>query len=159
MILSLSSYIILQMLLFLKMFHYLQGLLSQALMRRLFLPPQTGFAALFLCLIPLGTSISCIGCPSSLQSLHSLRSAFGSSAKLFLGIQYFSFTFSSYFCFTPLSLSYSYPLDRFGFSSTTTLLAKYMSYQGFSALYQSFIGQVASILIPRSVSEALKNPQ
>ena len=34
-----------------------------------------------------------------------------------------------------------------------------MSYQALSTSYQSFISQVASIPIPRSVSEALQNPQ
>ncbi|GFY98145.1 similar to DNA GYRASE B2 [Actinidia rufa] len=50
--------------------------------------------------------------------------------------------------------------DRFGFAgSPNHPIAKCMSYHGLSASYQSFVGQVASVSIRRSVFEALKNPQ
>ncbi|GFS44217.1 hypothetical protein Acr_00g0089180 [Actinidia rufa] len=53
-----------------------------------------------------------------------------------------------------------HPLDRFGFSgSINHPIAKYMSYQGLSVSFQSFIGHVAYVSIPRSVFEALQNPQ
>ena len=53
-----------------------------------------------------------------------------------------------------------HPPDRFAFTGCTSHpIAKYMSYQSLSASYQSFIGQVASVLIPRSVSETLQNSQ
>ena len=50
-----------------------------------------------------------------------------------------------------------HPPNRFGFyGSTNHHIAKYISYQGLSASYQSFIGQVASIPIPCSVFETLQ---
>ena len=38
-------------------------------------------------------------------------------------------------------------------------ISKFVSYQGLSASYQSFLSQVDSVPIPRSVHEALQDPQ
>ncbi|KAK4836376.1 hypothetical protein QYF36_022177 [Acer negundo] len=49
------------------------------------------------------------------------------------------------------------PLSRYLLSSITTLpIAKYISYQGIQDHYQSFLGQVDSVSIPRFVHEALE---
>ncbi|GFS34988.1 hypothetical protein Acr_00g0037170 [Actinidia rufa] len=44
------------------------------------------------------------------------------------------------------------------FNSTNHPIAQYMSYHGLSDSYKSFLSQVDSISIPRSVHEALQNP-
>ncbi|GFY96782.1 hypothetical protein Acr_11g0010880 [Actinidia rufa] len=55
------------------------------------------------------------------------RVSHSASLPLFFGIWYFSFTFSSYFCHTPLSFSYSSSPDHFGFSGCTNYpIAKYI---------------------------------
>ncbi|GFY88845.1 hypothetical protein Acr_06g0007850 [Actinidia rufa] len=96
---------------------------------------------------------SYIGCSGSPQNLHSPPSAF----RLRPLCHSFSVSDTSPSHLVPPSVSprdpsrTCHPPDR--------LIAKYMSYQGLSTSYQSFLGQVASIPIPRSVSEALQNLQ
>ena len=52
------------------------------------------------------------------------------------------------------------PPSRYLFSASTNhQISKYVSYQGLSTSYQSFISQVDSVSIPRSVYEALQNPK
>ncbi|GFY81819.1 target of Myb protein 1 [Actinidia rufa] len=53
------------------------------------------------------------------------------------------------------------PPDKLGFSNpnaTKHSIAQYVSYQGLSDSYRTFIGHVSSTPIPRSVSEALRDP-
>ena len=53
------------------------------------------------------------------------------------------------------------PPDKLGFSNpnaTKHSIAQYVSYQGISDSYRTFIGHVSSTPIPRSVSEALRDP-
>ncbi|GFY96877.1 hypothetical protein Acr_11g0011830 [Actinidia rufa] len=53
------------------------------------------------------------------------------------------------------------PPDKLGFSTPmllNILLLKYVSYQGLSNSYRTFIGHVSSTPIPRSVSETLRDP-
>ncbi|GFS38626.1 hypothetical protein Acr_00g0058640 [Actinidia rufa] len=53
------------------------------------------------------------------------------------------------------------PPDKLGFSNpnaTKHSIAQYVSYQGLSDSYRTFIGNVSSAPIPRSVSEALRDP-
>ncbi|GFY97530.1 hypothetical protein Acr_12g0000710 [Actinidia rufa] len=53
------------------------------------------------------------------------------------------------------------PPDKLGFSNpnaTKHSVAQYVSYQGLSDSYRTFIGHVSSTPIPRSVSEALRDP-
>ncbi|GFY83356.1 hypothetical protein Acr_03g0001300 [Actinidia rufa] len=61
--------------------------------------------------------------------------------------------------FSPLSHPSSSPPSRFLLShSTNHPIANYLSYQGLSNSYQSFLSQVDSVSPPRSVHEALQNP-
>ena len=60
---------------------------------------------------------------------------------------------------TPLrrSIRVSRPVNRYGYScSTHHLISQYISYSALSGSYQAFLGNVDSVLIPRSVFETLQ---
>lgn len=50
------------------------------------------------------------------------------------------------------------PPSRYGWlCSTNHPISKYISYDGISTSYRAFLGQIESISIPQSMSEALQN--
>ncbi|XP_059627559.1 uncharacterized protein LOC132270389 [Cornus florida] len=52
-----------------------------------------------------------------------------------------------------------HPPNWYGFSSNTNHpISQYVSYDGLSGAYKSFLGKIGTIFIPRSVSEAFQDP-
>ena len=59
----------------------------------------------------------------------------------------------------PCFIHVSCLVNRYGFSSSTNHpISQYLSYSNLSGPYQAFLSHIDSISIPRSVSEALQNP-